>query len=92
MPDSGAQRGSQPIPAPGNSQSPPPALLCVEPGLGPGSLDQIVWLTGYKDWAGGPGMPLIKIKQPVDGDSTVELGNMRKNVGKARDLHGAHGI
>ena len=37
-------------------------------------------------------MPLIKIKQPVDGDSTVELGNMRKNVGKARDLHGAHGI
>lgn len=69
-----------------------PTLLCVEPGLGPGSLDQIVWLTGYRDWAGGPVMPSIKIKQPVDGDSTIELGNTRKNTGKARDLRGTHGI
>lgn len=57
----------------------------MEPGLGPGSLDQMVWLTGYRDWAGGPVMPLIKIKQPVDGDRTIELGNTRKNTGKARD-------
>ena len=53
-----------------------------------GSPDQVIWLTGYTDWAGGPVMPFIWIKQPVDGERTTEMGTVRKDICEARDLCG----
>lgn len=67
-------------------------LLGIESRLGPGSSDQVIWLTGYTDWAGGPVMPFIWIKQAVDGERTAEMGTVRKDMHEARDLCGTREI
>ena len=67
-------------------------LLGMESRLGPGSSDQVIWLTGYTDWAGGPVMPFIWIKQAVDGERTAEMGTVRKDMHEARDLCGTREI
>ena len=54
-------------------------LLGMESRLGPGSSDQVVWLTGYTDWAGRPVMPFIWIKQLVDGERTADMGTEIKS-------------
>ena len=54
-------------------------LLGMESRLGPGSSDQVIWLTGYTDWAGRPVMPFIWIKQLVDGERTADMGTYLYN-------------
>ena len=37
-------------------------------------------------------MPVIWIKQPVDGERTTEMGTVRKDMREARELCGTHEI